>query len=321
MSRSEEPVELPPTVSYEVSFPADAPQHRVALEGLAQAYGWSIRQTPPPAAESAIEDDALVTETDMRAVSAELFGKEHYGDTAYSIIRRVKEQYGRLSIVASGGSVRFEPAYGMPELGSRVIAAANADEEEIKQSACQILEDTGPPFNFDFVRTEKQSWSYEAFLCDIAPLTVTKQRLAAFTVRRGYVDHELHGTLGKALDVMNVVAGSAAARLVDEVNATHYVQSADVIRLARGQGKSLSVVETVTNKIIRAVIAQVRTGKPLPPEEGGELVTEGRYDATARFRDEELPELLALDSLVRLGKTIRSNSKAGPFLQNLPQLL
>jgi hypothetical protein len=317
-----------PTTDYEVRFPSNDDYHRLALLGLAGALGWEVQERTPDGTVEAVTDplseidDGIVTVDGLRSVSAELFGATCYGDTANSILQQTRNEYKNLRIELDRHEIAF--AHGPYIVGRRLeryIAPAGTPQEVIELRARRAIATTEAPFAVRFELRPDHYGSKQEYLA-VVPMNVTAGRLSAFTHSCGYTTHALHGLVGKALDVLNVAAGSAEPRVSPNYDPGLFVPLADVMRLASEERLSKGVINTIMEKIGWALRNQAMDGMPVP-KYGAEIVAEGQFnvvdmlDTPAAVRDFSV----AVASLLLIGQKMPVNSKGGAFLQRLPELL
>lgn len=298
---------------FEVGLPADDPSQLIALMGLASAFHWRVREVPGEYKHGGSE---LVSLPDLRRVSTELYETDRYGQAAHDLLEHYKHDY-RGTIAVRNLEVVFEGLFRVLGTHQGFIAPGGTADGEVVNQARSILEGIHPPCVFGFQRATDR-YDFEKNLFKVIPLHVPRERLADFLLTNGLDGHELHGLLGKALDLLNSVAGIAQPKSTEAYGPEDFISVNDLVALAKEHDVTYDSMRSVKDRIMWALVHQMRTGKP-DDKWGGEVVIEGNYDATEWYSSKLGPVLVAIDSLVQLGETAPRRSRSKDFLTNLPE--
>jgi hypothetical protein len=308
--------ETPPKLAtYEVTIPADQNEQLLALTGLAGALGWDLRQVTPPGSDGEIVHAGVFYDT-----SKELFGSGHYGETAASIVQEDANRV-RGSIEVRDGRIQFDSSYWNPRrgLGDHTLAPLGTSRADLMELAVKRFDQRNFPVNIGFTEAHNR-YDFEKKILDIVPLEITREKLARFIESRDLHEHELHGLIGKALDVLNVVAGIAEPRSTEPYVEGDFISMKQLGALAREHGVSSTSMKSLQSRLAYALIDQFRTGRP-QDKVGREIVVEGSYDATQWYSSKLGSLSVGLTSLVHLAETASTRAKYPAFLKEVPQLV
>lgn len=306
-------------VTYEVSIPAESEDQLLALKGLAKVYEWGLRERPVEGTPIPIYSDEIISRHSLLEASNDLFGSDRYGITAYTLLERQRREatmitwnfHNKPEVYAS--SVNSGRSKYLPE----VIAYTSDTKEEIKEKLLAAANASYLPFDFE---SDEVIYRGNTKKPGVKPLReIRRARLANYMTGRGLKGHELQGLLGKAFDVLNNVAGTAEPKATEPYNPEQFMQIKKMEAWAKDKGVTVSMLGTIKNKLGRALMYQVETGKPA---EGGEVIVEEYLDANRDYIiDLSGREAISTASLVGLSNVLRTNSKSGSFLASIPRLL
>ncbi|HSX32528.1 MAG TPA: hypothetical protein VLF43_04645 [Candidatus Saccharimonadales bacterium] len=152
---------------------------------------------------------------------------------------------------------------------------------------------------------------------------VDQNQLRDFAVSRGYEQHTLNGTLGKALDII-IYAGGLIPEGIDpeqtEVDEPFITLKA-LHKLAKDQGIGYGPMYELGLRIDYMTKEQIRLGQPVS-KDAGELIIEGSL-RTRKTYNKYTPESLAIGSLDVLTAKYEGHGigkRVGTFLRNIQQI-
>jgi hypothetical protein len=308
----------PSIATYEIAV-ADGSVEQVALLGLARALNLQVNQVEPgDNVTRPLETDEEITAARLSGISVRLFDDPMYGNTAGSILARVSDDYDRLAIIYDQRNRKFSLTDS--RFFTRNTGSLGTERNAAVEAAYAVIKDSAPPFDFEIVLNDTRGSEFEyhqPFRVESGRMTST--RLAGHLATRGLNRHELSGSLGKALDVLNDAAGTSDPRSREVADDEPFVSLRAVSILAAQANLSDSVISMIKHKLTLGVRRQIETGRQDPALDG-EIVIDGPFDANA-YRMFSPYVLIAVRSLVGLTKDYPYNTAGAKFLKRLPELL
>lgn len=294
---------------FEVLVPPKSPEAVAALHGLAR-LGAEVREITPPTYLSLSE-----------IIEA---GNEHAGHIGEYLRARITQlrraSHGSIEIRNSKAFLRMERGgqFGLYTDNS-FLGSADTSRETLVDEARKKIETLAIPFDVDIRPPSTTALSQVVSGFNAIDAQVNRDKLARYLTRNGLNQNELHGTLGKAADVLNWLAGigvkpDPAAREIPG----EYVGKDELIGTLRKSQLSQSQQQYIINIIRDNLRSQIATGKP---KNGNEMIIEGQCqieaDQGGGIRNVNW-ERIHLDSLLRLAfQLTKSRVEVPAFLHNI----
>jgi len=305
----------PTDAVFEVTVPNGDLEKILALRGLVEALGLQLRDSEVAIAEDEKVDSAVITGQQLSDVSMDLWGDEAYGRAASELLIH---EWGTVqyrtdkdgNVVPVSLAQTLNP--GLRQIG-HIDPSVSKDTR--REQAQVIWESLRSPYSCD-IQSVKDS-SFGSIV--LSPDKIVVDHLKSFVLRRQYDKHSLHGTLGKALDVMSVAAGvrdSVSEHLLqdldDEFITMHQLVDAMDAELPKKHRNAL--LEKITEKVWKQYISGV-------PNIEGELITKDTLLFHRRRyarRDTVFALFISLSSLAALA-TVSSEGAPKEFLRKISQ--
>lgn len=255
----------------------------LALSSMAMALGWRMSEVEKP------RETVIPYET-LPEISKEVFGKTSYGDFAVKYLDWMS--IGATANIISNSTnyhVNFSHSrfhYYFPTHEERLKVKSYAPKSEIKQAALNVIDTMSFPFTHDFhphpsykrLRRDPSLgivWN----VADLVPGVLTRERLGRFLETPqeegspAPKDHAMHGTIGRAIDVLCLAAGvKTSVTLSDTELVGDAVPYNEFVEFAKRNGVSDAKIRTVTEKLQQAAVCQLLEGQL---SNWGEVVLEG----------------------------------------------
>lgn len=278
----------------------------------------------------------LYKDGDFYGASEKLFDNPTYGAAAASLIAgeemrapafiedyRDVDETIRFSNVSPRHGINKEllNRRGVDEpLGpDRCRPLTGEDKDQIIGEAIRAFNESVLPFNVVIVPAVDFGDERDRKILEVVKTSVTQAKLQKYVERFGYGEHTLHGTLGKALDVLNVMANpSARARAIDRipVEFDKCIRLEELLNKMRDFGVKDQGVETFMGMVKSRIDHQLRHGQPVA-DSIGEIAVEGSFDFTLEgeaFAKQEFAE----SPLIKLGKSITGKYTICDFFRQFP---
>jgi hypothetical protein len=306
---------------YEVVIPEQDAAQRTALFGLASTFNWGIREltNAPPIPEFITTNDD-VTRSTLLTTSQELFGSERYGETALSILERMRKSFTVIPLGTGNNLYAVNIDGDRHVLPIKPVAHKMASPQKIGQSLLEAMDAQCPPFNLEV--DEIHTFSGGMRLGVLPAGEAQRTKLARFMKFYSYDRHELTGLLGKAFDVLNHVAGTAEPHATETYDPEDFLRYEDFRIWARERGATTAVLAETNRRLRHAIIQQIWDGRASKTY-GGEVVVEEFLDAKPIYIKLSGDEAVAIKSFVQIG-SLKGNprtAKTSPFLRSIPELL
>jgi hypothetical protein len=275
---------------YEVGMPHPTREQQLALQGMAGAFGWTLQEISDPSEQT-------ITEQTFQEVSTRTWGDPTYGTVAHMLIKddRHRGQQPSVRLYGDYYTLNGTLLWDDNRVGRRSDNAATVENNLRRKWDSGVT-----PYELLIEKpanSAPQHWTLEYG-------NVTQDRLARFAVQKNWNAHNLHGTLGKALEVISL---SADLIQPDEINTEiSYYDDTPFISLA-DFNKELTAAPMTSHRrgAIRELIRD-RLREQLSNEHHlsgkAELVFEGPF---TRERYAIQPERLAVYSLQSLRGLLR----------------
>jgi hypothetical protein len=207
-----------------------------------------------------------VTDQQLLEVSQDLWGSEVYGATVVSML-----QSGRHFVDSAVWSVddfTSDPVARTVDYHGHVPRS----EEDMRGLALDKWDAAHYPYEPAAHNYNEAGGQYPAYL-NITPGMVTRLRLADFGRNRGYDSHELHGTLGKAFDVVAVASGIKKAMEVGTAHVeTEFITAKELRAHLRAFGLPPYYRNEINTELTFAIMDAVHYSKA---RKYGEVIFEG----------------------------------------------
>lgn len=252
-----------------------------------------------------------VSKFELYQTADQWYDSSDYGHTANSLLRYKTQLLGRGHVWTQQGNVFLSTVCGPDKYA---LPSATPEPAEIA-AAVRVLQPT-LPYALKIMHVSSQeelraNAEKGIRLFDIEQGDIARSGLATFLEDRQYTKHTLRGSLGKALDVLGLVAGSLSADAIDPDARSYdgeYVSYAELMmqldQSSLGRRDQRQVIERIGSEA-RAQLRDMQPGPTADGEflfEGAVVVGSGRsfaFEHIARTSlGEVLPRRLAADSPV-----------------------
>lgn len=250
----------------------------------------------------------------MLAASVNLWGSRGYAGVAAEI----------LSFEARIASTNFMLRNGWSSLDPELLGDGWLSFDAMTARARKHWNDQCYPFSLQVQRLGNDNIRLMAGVTD-------RDHLAHYMDGRGLSEHTLHGSLGKAFDVLRVASGLAKGRSLHLQEAPVSAEEAaswrfsfmsrkQCLELIIGKDASPSACRerrlSFDDAVIEALHYQIKTGQPLAP--GEEMITEGKLSIKGSNRAAPIDyDKIAFASLLRLGDIRSKDSVIGRRIRAL----
>ena len=304
--------------TFQVTIPSGSPEQILALDGLADAFHWEIRDSNDRTVVDLpeIPEDTLLTEADFLLASQELWSTDTHGKVAHSMLHNVR------SAVASGGHVSVGWAGGVGDISLYIndtpfshsshvpVGDKTMDPKIVDARVMREIEGRNLPFGVVMQRPDPSSnRSYHRNI--FIPSLLDKSRLAKYLVHRGYDRHQYHEAVGKAVDVMLAVAEVEPVSKHNRTLDIEYVDRKDVVAMMVANGTTRPQADGLF-KIVRTV---VKSQLALSSEHNDEVVVAGSIEPYG-WSEIKLIDRIAVDSIKHL-KPLSTNTRVSEIIDDL----
>lgn len=256
---------------------------QMAFEGMARALGWEIKEVKKPT-------ETELTSEEIVAVSKELFGTESYGKFAVSFIDWVGAgASGSVAEISGNHHMSFahSPFHSrLPTYQERLPLDRLASERDIKRATRDAFEMMQFPFKPEIHFHPRYKYGYDHptygrgyHVATFVPGAMTRERMSAFLQKplreQGVapINHELHGVIGRAFDVLCIASG--AKEKVDPADTEAQgepIPYSEFLAFTEQNGVSKGKLQNFKQKIENAFYHHLLYGTA---ERWGEVVAEG----------------------------------------------
>jgi hypothetical protein len=316
--------------TFEVTLPKGVNENTLALYGIGTALGWNIKERVAFASDlkrDAIPDYMEITPDDLRDISTEVWDTDVYGETAAGFLEEQKRwlskhYYLYTYLPGTGDDVTVNSelrqfARGQGDHGSalgtyperlRRNDLLEAQAERIEGMIGQLWPRTPYPFEAPSVRKSSEPrWETDGDKTewwDLEAGPVSRMRLAHYARTSGIAWHSLHGSIGKAHDVINIASGltpqeRVAAKPADQE--LEFVDYTEFRAMLKGSGMARNSQDEVRKAIEWSLEEHIRTGSNKPWLKNPEVITDGKVEWVTRGGHRvPHPERIARVSLAHL---------------------
>jgi hypothetical protein len=258
-------------------------QGELALGSMARALGWSFKEVEKP--RETPHDDA-----ELETISRDVFGDPRYGQFAKKFVDWMR--YGAQADIICDNNTHFvEFKYSafhnkFPSFEERLTVDSYANHKEMKRAAMPLIDTMGFPFAHAYVpydlygnHVRHHSRRIVRHQASLVPDALSTERLAHFLetpLSKGAdapKDHAMHGTFGRMLDVLCLLA---EVKTSVDPSATEApgepVPWEEFKEFAVREGVSVNKVYTLRGKITDAAREQLLHGRVA---KWGEVILEG----------------------------------------------
>lgn len=293
---------------FEITIPpgADADLHARQLGRLAAEFGLVLVERL---------SDPIISPGGLQLLSRNMWDSPDYGSSAASLLHilqsavtshgRVLSRDGLLYVVVPAFEL-YAGKNGVP------LGPTDMSVEEVDRRAHAVLNELESPF--PLIATHAPSpYEDERTVRNIVPLAPTQSRLSRFVQSRGYGQHMLHGSIGKALDVLVAAAGITPEPVAASRECPgEFITSQDLRELLRSTNLFTNTqINTLFDKIAHVVKWQLLHGAPL---RSGEVVVEGACSYSGAWGSQLEWSLLAVDTVPHIVGAYGGTSAVVDFL-------
>lgn len=264
--------------------PTRALMGELAISSMVRALGWDVREVKRPT-------ETELTPEQITAVSKEHFGHERYGILANQWLDGVRHS-------ATAGLFRFRDVYFVefqessfgfqyPGVTSQVQTERDFPlRDEVRQAARVGIDSLHLPFT-QLYSTRSRFHTVRPINGDLEgvflPDKLTKERLALFLERPPFArrskqrtaasDHQMHGALGRMIDVLCLAAGVKESVDPKDTEPRYgQIPMKEFFEYAQRQGLTPGIIKGLRDRIEWGFRAQLID---LAPESWGEVVFDG----------------------------------------------
>ncbi|HET7301894.1 MAG TPA: hypothetical protein VFI74_01030 [Candidatus Saccharimonadales bacterium] len=261
-----------------------------------------------------------ITDEMLSATSIELWGDPVYGATANTFFDRERSDKGCAVWLTDRGyvlSTIMGDRIAKPSIFTEPLdIETNADIKDVARTASK---DIRYRHTLPFALTlrmpgeEDEEAAAHGLAFKLEPAQLVHSHLKKYITRRGWHDHRLHGTLGKAMDVLKASVGYKpntvrTARQNDQEFISREDLKAQAVQAIEAGELMPHYQRDFSDKVSRGGYEQVCSGQPIA---WGEVILEGA--ASFGFRSAFTWERVAVSSLVSIGlNAYRPNARGGP---------
>jgi hypothetical protein len=264
---------------FEIDMPASAEQY-LALDGLATAFGWRMREIPGPSevpAPSEIPGEEMLLKEDFERISEARWGESYYGAFAMSYVdylRYAVQSQGALMMVDGIAELRTVGGHYRERDYSVTIGDHSLPMATILQRAEQAIEGCPLPFKLDTRPPTKSELDIygPGMVYGVEPLLCSKDRLRRHIFHTGMDRNPFHGALGKAIDTLLIAADIKPPIREDEPEPSEFVPFNDAMAAMESAGVTKAQLITTRNNFAYDFEGQVQYVRA---PDTGELIAEG----------------------------------------------
>jgi len=258
----------------------------MALRSMARVLGWDFKEIEKP-------NETELTSAEILETSKETFGAETYGQFALDFLGWVGSG-SKASVVSIGDNHHVRFAHSVfhsrfPAFQERLPVDRFVSETDLKRTVQEGFGAMQFPFMHEVHFHPRFKYGYNDptygrgyHVASVVPGIMTRERVSAFLqkpIREGGAapaDHELHGVLGRAFDVLCLASGVKETVDPDDTEAQgEIVPLSEFYALAEREGVSKGKLQTLKSKIQNAFLHQLLYCQT---EAWGEVVAEGKPD-------------------------------------------
>lgn len=278
---------------FEIVVPVDAtPDDLKFLLDIADQSGFSYYE----------RSDQRLMPPDINRVATEYWGNDtNAGTFANGILQQLHEQARGGKVMRDSTGLTYVALMGAGlNKKTAVIGGPEMRPSEVKGRVYELLDNAPTPFDFTVTRYEGRG----AFM-QLVPEETTKDRLGRFVTGRGYIEHQLHEDIGKALDTLVVAAGLQPGAEKDaRLYSGETVSWSSVVDILESEGFNAGHRKALRSKVDAAVHSQIVTGQP---HEHGEVIIKGSTAVDWTH--------IAVQSLKTMANHYQPHAVLHPFLQ------
>lgn len=316
MAKSQEQTPIDDYVTYEVTVPLAAEDQTLALQGLANSYGWRVRERPTLPSDLSradVPERWTIKESQLAEISAETWGDDVYGRAAaawYGISdNRTRRRRDDLAVFEYPGDYEDAGTYFGHRISTETGLSDNtlvdlANATWLRTNSAHLLEFRKPPANYGDPKGRNTR-----LLSSIGP--VTRDRLANNLRTRGLDHHNFHGAIGKSLDVLGLASGVILPSEVGSADTTDmdFVTREDFEEKLAEAPLSDDRKHGVVQLIEGDARWQLRDNRP---HRRGEIVLEGWFGPDPRGRQYRWTyDKIAVSSLRTLAEAYSTKNPSG----------
>lgn len=194
-------------ITYEVTIPTGEADQIAALQGLRRTFDWNLRARttlPGDLDRSDTTRPWVIEEENFLGISQQVWEVDTYGRNAVDQLRyeaiKLNWKMGVLWRNGFNNADENNPRYRLDEID---VLSAQLSPAQMRSRAQEVWNMQRFPFELDH---DEISDRVPRGL-NLRPGPVTRDRLADYVRAHGYDRHELHGALGKTLDLFGIAAG------------------------------------------------------------------------------------------------------------------
>jgi hypothetical protein len=304
---------------FEVVMPNPSDEQRIALMGLAQAYGWIIDESNNLSAHETLDQkNEVITDEDILAASLEIFGNTEDGQNAINILEQLREYFGHMEVIKDWqgyqinklGHVRANSAF-------KKLGGHNQSPQAIRAKAERRINQQQLPFPVvcyipKIPRTKSTALSFEIGEID-------KLHLVNYLAGLDHKNQSLSGTVGRAIDVLRAAAGEPSALKKQDLrdDEMEFINVNNLGAMAKDYRLTDNVVNVIIGKIQLALAQQIvpilHPSPTLPSIvfEGGLVIVGGSLQ----------PQKIAIDSLPAIAAMYKQKTHTKMFLEEAPRII
>jgi hypothetical protein len=287
--------------TFQVTIPSGSAEQILALDGLADAFHWQIRDADDRTIVDLpeLDEDGILTEPDFLIASQEMWGTDVHGKVAHGLLQGIRSRVTSNGHASAGYSGRVSDiSVYIPDssfhhaAGSNPIADITMDTKVIDARILREVETRKLPFGVVMQHPHPEG-NQKHHRNIFVPTLLDKKHLEQFVIHRGYHEHRYHEAVGKAIDVMLAVAEVEPTSNHDRTSDTEFVDRKDVISMLVANGTTRPQADGFF-KIVRNV---VKSQLAMRPEHAEEVIVAGAIELMWDGAEIKLVDQLGLASL------------------------
>lgn len=224
-----------------------------------------------------IEPQTPLNATALKDLSEELWGAPVYGATAYSLFGHLHAKSYTVTRQPDG----FYVGSFLGAKGGKLDVSSPATRPEIARAASALLRSKQHlPFGLRIEGLTEEDADIPHLYFHLKPGAITRQHLAPYMEAVRWRHHALHGTVGKALDVLKTASGFAITpeetASQDDQEYISYQELRAVLRQSAEDGEISAYHYTgIPRKVACTAVDQIAAAQP---HSWGELVFRGSVE-------------------------------------------
>lgn len=291
-------------VTFEVTMLRDAVDQTTALQGLRRAFDWNLRERATLVGDLDRTDTTrpwVIEEGVFTQLSRDVWGVETYGENAADQLK-YEARMTRVLVFQNGYSHedRDNPKY--PVEGAHVKLST----AQMRLRTQEVWDKIRSPFEPEY---DNEIGDHAVWM---GGGSVTRDRLADYVRARGYDGHNLHGALGKTLDLFGVASGVLSPDNMRSAGVFDFIEASE-LRSIMDERISGSTRWRISERIDRQLRDQLQTGQPV---KGIEVVVDGSVTREKSHPQVKLMyQRIATSSLHALATSYSRDCQARRFLE------